>query len=132
MSCDLKESTPSEFTIIVGNIKMKYPKCPIIKNCPQWIDQIVNKEELNLIDIDDINGIKDFFDGLTNEFIQFTPNNCYTILNLAKKAGSMKIINAVNKYISNQNETVQSVLSTLIDSNSNETNHEKELFLSQH
>lgn len=130
MECNLNDT----FKVIIGNIKMKYQVFPIVYHCPNWIDQITNNKKLTLDGQLDINGVRDFFDGLQRNSVHITPDNCKTILDLAKLSGAQKIMeNATNIFNENQ-KTIPEVAEELIKNaqNGNIDSHCDEVFLAKH
>ena len=89
-----------------------------------------------------LNGVHDFFDGILNKQINFTNDNCQTILKLSELSGSTKIKEQVKIFINNQ-KPPQDILKELIKENetnkmkqNNEDNikdqQDKEIYLGKH
>ena len=68
MECHLNKQNQN-FNVIIKNIKMEYPNLQIASYCPNWKSQIINGEDLKLDDDFDLNGVRNFFDGILLENI---------------------------------------------------------------
>lgn len=130
MECNLNDT----FKVIIGNIKMKYQVFPIVYHCPNWNNQITNNKKLILDGQLDINGVKDFFDGLQINSVHITPDNCKTILDLAKLSGAQKIMENATNIFNENKRTIPEVAEELIKNtqNGNIDSHCDEVFLSKH
>lgn len=108
------DNRQDKLKVIIGNIKMEFPKFPIINHCPNWLKEISNEKQI-IIDPNlffDLNGIKDFFYGISTNSFKITIQNCKTIADLAKLSGSKKIYKNATKFI---NENLKSISDVMVE-----------------
>lgn len=122
MKCNLSKKQEEKFKVIIGDIRMKYPIFQIAPHCPKWKNEILVDKKLNLKELDDelssdINGIKDFFDGLLNDSVNITINNCNTILKLAILSGCDEIIEDATTVVNESKKTIPELIAELQNTN---------------
>lgn len=124
---------------------MQYPLFPFVDLCPHWSSKIISERNLSFEEDINLNGVRDFFDGIIKQSIKITAENCYTILKLGQQCGSQEIVDDAQAFINKSQRTIPELLNELIEENLAEeqnTNinnneikidqHAKEVYLSKH
>lgn len=130
------------FKVIIGNdTEMNFPIYPIISFCPNWAQDILNEKKIKLEPIFDLNSVRDFFDGIANDTISITNENCVSISKLALLSGSNEIYEESMKIVNETYSNIPEILNEIINENKNSQNnnnsqktdhHNKEIYLAQH
>lgn len=91
--------------------------------------KLILKEELS----SDINGVKNFFDGLLNDSVDITIDNCQTILKLATFSGNNEIIENATTIVNESQRSIPDVITEFQEkSKTNEDLHHIEVYLAKH
>ena len=136
ISLDQNQTT---FNVIIGNTMMKFPIYPIINFCPNLTHEIFNEKTIILDSSFDLNGVRDFFEGISKNALKITILNCDALSKLSLMSGSEEIYSKVTKFINENQKSIPDVMNEVINDEPRNNNEYDEidkknnlLFMAQH